>query len=320
MPATALKLAAEEPLVDINHASARELESVLPGIGEVLARRIVEYRDAHGPFEDPSDLSRVPGISDKRLSKAAPRISLAPVPSGFRIAPVFPMSEGGPGPASTRPSPESSRAAVGADERRPLAVIAPGRPAEDTDDAASRQFFAEVGPDALREPIAPSLDSLLPADSPENLEVDHNGGSLPGAALGRAVESPPQPSGEVASEESYALPVHRPLRLWLVLASIGLFSALFGTALGLRSQGSKAVERRVDRVQVDVADVAGAVKGIEKQTGALASSIDTLDRRITAQEQQSAAGRPKRVDPRAMAIGQTVRRAVDELESVAGKK
>ena len=48
-------------LINLNRASAQELES-LPGVGPVLAGRIVADRDAHGPFATLDDLGRVPGV------------------------------------------------------------------------------------------------------------------------------------------------------------------------------------------------------------------------------------------------------------------
>ena len=50
--------------VDINTASAAELER-LPGVGPTLAKRIVDDRSAHGPFQSPEDLQRVQGIGPK---------------------------------------------------------------------------------------------------------------------------------------------------------------------------------------------------------------------------------------------------------------
>lgn len=57
--------------VDINRAEAREL-ALLPGIGPVLARRIVENRDRLGPFESVSDLTRVHGIGEKTVQQIEP--------------------------------------------------------------------------------------------------------------------------------------------------------------------------------------------------------------------------------------------------------
>jgi len=49
--------------ININTASATELEA-LPGIGPALAQRIVEYRQARGPFRRPEDIKQVKGIGD----------------------------------------------------------------------------------------------------------------------------------------------------------------------------------------------------------------------------------------------------------------
>jgi competence protein ComEA len=52
--------------VDINSADWPELV-VLPDIGETLARRIVDYRQTHGPFRSLEDLGNVRGIGPKTL-------------------------------------------------------------------------------------------------------------------------------------------------------------------------------------------------------------------------------------------------------------
>jgi competence protein ComEA len=52
--------------IDVNAATVAELER-LPGVGPTLARRIVEYRSAHGPFAAADDLGRVPGIGPKTV-------------------------------------------------------------------------------------------------------------------------------------------------------------------------------------------------------------------------------------------------------------
>ena len=53
-------------LVNINTADQKALET-LPGIGPVLAQRIIDYRQQHGPFKEISDLKKVTGIGDKRF-------------------------------------------------------------------------------------------------------------------------------------------------------------------------------------------------------------------------------------------------------------
>ena len=54
--------------VNINTAEAWLLEA-LPGIGEVSAQRIIEYRDENGPFQRVEDLTMVEGIGLATLEK-----------------------------------------------------------------------------------------------------------------------------------------------------------------------------------------------------------------------------------------------------------
>ena len=53
--------------VRLNVAGVEELEG-LPGVGPVLAQRIVDYRDEHGPFAVLEDLLDVPGIGEGKLA------------------------------------------------------------------------------------------------------------------------------------------------------------------------------------------------------------------------------------------------------------
>ncbi len=67
IPATSLKNLHGE-LVNVNLATAIELEA-LPGIGSVIAQRIIEYREQHGPFHSLNELAQVKGIGPKKLEK-----------------------------------------------------------------------------------------------------------------------------------------------------------------------------------------------------------------------------------------------------------
>ena len=53
--------------VRLNGASASEIET-LPGVGPVLAERIVAHRDAFGPFGEIEDLLDVSGIGEAKLA------------------------------------------------------------------------------------------------------------------------------------------------------------------------------------------------------------------------------------------------------------
>ena len=62
-------------LVDINTASAEELET-LTGIGPVLAEAIVAYRTEHGAFESAEELLEVRGIGSAKLDGLRGEITL----------------------------------------------------------------------------------------------------------------------------------------------------------------------------------------------------------------------------------------------------
>lgn len=61
-----------EPL-DLNRATLDELIA-LPGIGPVLARRIIEHRETHGGFKSVEELLEVRGIGPKRLAQIKERV------------------------------------------------------------------------------------------------------------------------------------------------------------------------------------------------------------------------------------------------------
>jgi competence protein ComEA len=61
--------------VDINTAPIDVLDR-LPGIGPVIAGRIVEYRLAHGPFQTLEELEQVAGISMRMVEELRPLVTL----------------------------------------------------------------------------------------------------------------------------------------------------------------------------------------------------------------------------------------------------
>jgi competence protein ComEA len=51
--------------VNLNTATAEELTR-LPGVGEVIAARIIAYRERHGPFRRPEEIIIIEGFSEKK--------------------------------------------------------------------------------------------------------------------------------------------------------------------------------------------------------------------------------------------------------------
>lgn len=59
--------------VNLNTATAEELER-LPGIGEVMARKVIEYRNQNGPFRRPEEIIIIEGFSERKYRAIAETI------------------------------------------------------------------------------------------------------------------------------------------------------------------------------------------------------------------------------------------------------
>ena len=73
--ARATSATATGDLIDINTASATELDA-LPGIGPVLAERIIAYRDDNGPYKTVDELEAVAGISITIVGELRPLVTV----------------------------------------------------------------------------------------------------------------------------------------------------------------------------------------------------------------------------------------------------
>lgn len=62
-------------VLNINTATAEQF-TLLPGIGEVLAQRIVDYRAKNGAFREIEDLKKVSGIGEKKFAQILPYITV----------------------------------------------------------------------------------------------------------------------------------------------------------------------------------------------------------------------------------------------------
>lgn len=62
-------------LVSLNSADLATLDG-LPGVGPVLAQRILDWRSEHGRFTSVEELGEVSGIGDKLMSQLRPRVTL----------------------------------------------------------------------------------------------------------------------------------------------------------------------------------------------------------------------------------------------------
>jgi competence ComEA-like helix-hairpin-helix protein len=65
--------------IDLNTATLSQLEE-LPGVGPVTAKAILDFRAKSGPFRRVDDLLSVHRISEKRLAKMRPYVTVGPAP------------------------------------------------------------------------------------------------------------------------------------------------------------------------------------------------------------------------------------------------
>ncbi len=63
-------------LLNLNAATMTDL-LLLPGIGETLAKNILQYREMNGPFQTVDDLLNVPGIGTGRLNSLKELVTVA---------------------------------------------------------------------------------------------------------------------------------------------------------------------------------------------------------------------------------------------------
>lgn len=74
-PAPAKAAPALEGVVNLNTATEAEL-TLLPRVGEVVARRIIVFREQHGPFQRSEDLMNIQGIGEKTFDKLQPFLAV----------------------------------------------------------------------------------------------------------------------------------------------------------------------------------------------------------------------------------------------------
>jgi len=66
-PAGAVAAGGAAAPVSLSSATVEQLDT-LPGIGQVTAQKIVQYRQQHGPFTSVEGLDAIPGIGPARLA------------------------------------------------------------------------------------------------------------------------------------------------------------------------------------------------------------------------------------------------------------
>jgi competence ComEA-like helix-hairpin-helix protein len=98
--------------LDLNRAGIADLDG-LPGIGPVLAARIVEHRERSGRFARIEDLLAVRGIGPRLFARLAPLVTVLPAAATYK-------EERSPGGAPDRPRGTSGFGVQSAAAPRPV--------------------------------------------------------------------------------------------------------------------------------------------------------------------------------------------------------
>jgi competence ComEA-like helix-hairpin-helix protein len=246
--ADSLATGAEFPQVDLNTATEEELRQ-LPGIGDALAARIVDYRTEVGPFGDPAEITAVAGVSEATYARLADRLS---------VGAIEPPSAPEPG---TAPPEEEAMEEVPELEAEPKMEEVEDLGESEPEAAEMEVEEPEGVPVLVSEPAAAEAEPIeVPEPEPD---VEH------------VVEAPPRgpepPLVEVV-QARYGC-----ARLTLV----GLLSILLGAALALAIvflingtldfQGAaiRAAQDEVLRMEGVVGALDMKVTGLEEQVGAI---------------------------------------------------
>ena len=216
----------EKQQVDLNAATAEQLE-VIPGIGPALSKRIVEYRQAKGPFVSPQELTAVSGIGPALYDR---------ISSWLTVAPLQPEEAVPTGPPEIEPLEE---VAPLADEEQLEEAAAPtAAPAEEEAAPAPEQPVAEE----VAAPAAAAPRPPLPAPKwPRGIGLAWIASALLGAVLGV-------------------------MATLLILAIInGSLSLSRAPAIVDLNDRVQAVARDIDGLSGEVNGLSGRVNGLEKR-------------------------------------------------------
>jgi len=110
--------------IDINTATAEQLDKGVKGIGPKKAADIVKYREANGPFTSVDDLAKVPGIKAKTVEKIKPMVTVGGAGPATAPAAAVPPAPAIPAKPAVPPAP-----AIPAKPAVPPAPAMPAKPA-----------------------------------------------------------------------------------------------------------------------------------------------------------------------------------------------
>ena len=248
-------------VVNFNQATAEELKA-LPGIGPVLARRIVAYREEQGGFHSPEELIAVSGISRSSYKRLADRLTIT-----LSDTPLLPTAEEAP--------PEEAPDAALSSPEAPTAQEMPTPEAEEAileeEHISSEEEIPET---ALASPEAPTAQEMPTPEAEEAILEEER--IPPTEETPAAEETPAPPSSLVPTRK----PFKRSNLSWLWSSLLGgllgmlftllVFSGINGSLDLSSSHAVLDVQNRMDNLAAEMNSLEGEVDGLRQR-------LDTLE-------------------------------------------
>jgi len=295
-------------VVDFNQATAEELET-LPGIGPVLARRIVAYREEQGGFHSPEELTAVPGISRSAYERLADLLIVTPPEMGL--------------PPATEEAPleEKHEAALAAPETPASQEMAPPEAKEAALEEEELISPAEEAPEAaLAAPETPASQEIAPPEAKEAvLELEEERIS---PAEEAAAEETTLPRVETAAPPPSLVPTREPSRRgslsWFWSSLVGGLLGMFFTLLvfsGINGSLDLSNSHAVLDVQNRMDNLAAEMNSLEGKIDGLRQRLDTLEGLTARMEKAESA--VDVLSQETMALDQQVNVLESELASVS---
>jgi competence ComEA-like helix-hairpin-helix protein len=272
-----------EERVDLNLTDVPGLATV-PGIGSALASRIIAYRQEHGPFLLPEEVTAVPGIGPSTYQEMRAHIK-ATLPEELPL-PREEETEESEGAEGTEVGEEGEATEEEEGEEAPL-VTPPAPQPEDEGEEEEATAEAAAQPTAEDEEVAHE-EAGAEAPAPEEPEIEPE--------FERALP-PPEPGPSAPPPPAAEVPASLNRRLWIT----GVLAAFVGGVLGMifvllvfaglngsldlnQTEAIVGLRTELDGVTVDLQTLSQDVRGLRQRLDALEGLTARMDEAESAVE------------------------------------
>lgn len=257
-----------EQRINLNAATAEELTQ-LPGIGPVLAQRILTYRDTVHPFQEPGEITAVSGIGERGYRTMADRLAVTPIAEGSPSA-----SDANSDQQERVTVTEASSADEGATREEPTQTDMRAVPPSESISSAGLTVEEEEPAEERTEAGSPAEEVAIGERGRAASSVGWDG-LEPGRAQ-RVGEGPAkhEPAGAASSPPWW----RRLLWLWSAILG-GLLGMVFALVVWAGINGSLDVGR-----SWAILDIEGELNDLGTHVGALGTDLETLQTRVEALE------------------------------------